>query len=251
MSINFPRCSWLPLLAFAIAACSSLEQPSRFTGVKAPADAFCQASERLRDEIREYLKDEDRWIPRGRDISLWNSAEMLSASGRNLTGGLTNNKLTPDQLHELVSTATRRLNDLEYWTANVRINDTVQRSLTDVRSSLSAVQRNAKSTPSQEKPRAAVTSTRSRHTTFFPAPEPFSPNDLNGAVQIGKTYLEKKYGIKREAFGNMRAREFSNHHEVTLETRTTRYLLTVDIRKGMVVSEKSLPKPARPLTASR
>jgi hypothetical protein len=244
-----PRRSVLALLACSIAACSSFDHPSQYPSLKAPAESYCKASERLRDEIREYLKEEDRWIPRGRDISLWQSAELLGASGRNLNEGLTNNKLTSQELAGLVATATRRFKDLEYWTANVRINETIHHALSDVQIRLNAIQRNSRAKlPAQPK---SAPSRRTQQASIFAPSQPFSPNDLDGAVRIAKNYLAQKYGIKNEAIGNMRAHELSNHHEVTLETHTTSYVLLVDVHKGSVTSEKSSPKSTRRLAATR
>ena len=257
------RLPLLALLASSISACSNMDSPSRFTQLRSPAHSFSATSERLRDEVREYLKEEDRWIPRGRDISLWQSAEMLSASGRNLTEGFTRNRITNEEMGELVGSATRRFKNVEFWTANVRINEAIQKSLGEVRISLSAVQRNSRVTataqstsrdqPSVFIPRGQPALRRTdRSTSFFASSaEPFSPNDLNGAVGIAKAYLQHKYGIKREAFGNMRARELSNRHEVTLEVNKTGYILMVDIRRGAVVSEKTYPKAGHGFTASR
>ncbi len=189
-------------------------------------------------------------MPRGRDVTLWQSAEMLEASGRNLSEGISNSKITQQEWSGLVGSATRRFNDLEYWIDNVRINATLLRSLGEVRTSLGAVQRDSRliTQPAHFAPRSQ---TPSRSATLFATPAVFSPNDLNGAVGIAKAYLVNKYGIKQDGFGNMGAREMSTHHEVTLETRQTRYVLSVDIRRGVVLKEKSYPKAGRRRGAPR
>ena len=239
-----PRFISFAVLAAALASCSSLEKPSKFAGCVPVADAFSQSGERLRDEIREYLKDEDRWIPKGRDISLWQAAESVAASGRNINDGLTNTRITEQELGALISTANKRVSDLEYWTANVRINESIIHGLGEVRSCLGTLQRSSHITNLNRPPAPA------NRSTFFSPQTPFSPNDLNSAVHIAKAYLESKYGIKAEQFGNMRANERSNHHEVILEALQTRYVLLVDTRKGVVLKETSSPKLPRRRLAS-
>jgi hypothetical protein len=166
---------------------------------------------------------------------------MLSVAGRNLQNGLTDSRLRPQELVELIKATKHNYAEFEFWTANVKVNENILRAMNEMRVPLDVLVRNAQALAREESPKKhSATHVAAECTTAA-----FSPNDLNSAVSIAKAYLLEKYGIRNESIGNMRCQEQANHHEVVLETRQMSYQLKVDVRKGKVLKETSSPKAAR------
>lgn len=178
------------------------------------------AASSLSEGVKEYLKAEKRWKPKGADETFWKSVERLNKDATTLNETVKARKGRVE-IGAALDTVAKDTRQLSRDAQAVKLNKKTLNAILGIQDTVSGIQREYVS-----------------KTATHPTPTPSSASDAEKAVKAAKKYLQEK-GVPKDDIKELKHSKNGSSYDVVLFGKGKVYTLTVNPKDGKVSGEKS------------